>query len=334
MARTVLIPDRLAPPADVEQVELGPDFKIILGQTSDASKISDKIWGDADAIIAWHDIQINAEVVKKLKKCKIIVRCGVGFDSVDLQAAGACKIPVCNVPDYGTEDVADHTLALLLSLMRGVGAYDSYARKPDHWVWDAAGPLRRLSGSHLGLVGMGRIGSAVALRAKAFGMKVSYYDPYLPDGYDKVFGVLRATSLKTLLHNLDVVSIHTPLTAETRHLVSMDFFSQLKAGAVLINTARGGIVDTEALEKALSSGHLKAAGLDVLETEPPDPKNSLIEAWRKDEPWLRHRLIITPHCAFFCPEAFEEMRRKAARTVYDYLEKNFLRNVVNNQWLC
>jgi len=333
MAWTVLIPDRLAPPADVEQGELGPDFKVILGQTSDASKIPDRLWGEVDAVIAWHDIQIDAEVIRKLKTCKIIVRCGVGFDSVDLQAAGARGIPVCNVPDYGTEDVADHTLALLLSLMRGLAPYDESSRKPDGWVWDAAGSLKRLSGAKLGLVGMGRIGSAVALRAKAFGMKVSFYDPYLPDGYDKVFGVLRASSLKNLLQDLDAVSIHVPLTAETRHLVSTDFFSHLKAGAILINTARGAVVDTQALEHALRSGHLRSAGLDVLEIEPPESGNSLMEAWRKNESWLSHRLIITPHCAFFCSEAFQEMRRKASRTVRDFLKKNALRNVVNRQWL-
>lgn len=333
MAHTVLIPDRLSPPADVEQDELGPNFKIILGQSSDASKISDRVWGEVDAVIAWHDIKINSEVIGKLKKCKIIVRCGVGFDSVDLQAAGARGIPVCNVPDYGTEDVADHTLAMLLSLMRGLSAYDSSSKKPDGWIWDAAGHLGRISGARLGLVGMGRIGSSVALRAKAFGMKVSFYDPYIPDGYDKVYRVSRKNSIKDLLKDLDAVSIHIPLTPETKHFVSEKFFSYLKNGAILINTSRGCIVDMISLEKALKSKKLKAAGLDVLEKEPPDRNNSLIKSWINNESWIKNRLIITPHAAFFCQESFWEMRNKAAKTVKSFLTKKVINNCVNLKYL-
>ena len=273
------------------------------------------------------------EKVPKLDRCKVIIRCGVGFDNVDLKAAGEKGIPVCNVPDYGTTDVADHAMALLLSLMRGLPAYDAAARDPKTWVWTAAGPLRRVTGARLGLIGLGRIGTAVALRAKAFGMRVSFYDPYINDGYDKVMGIERASSLDALLPGLDAVSFHVPLTPETRSMGSAGFFAKLSPGAVVINTARGGIVDTGALEEALRSGQVRAAGLDVLATEPASQKDPLVAAWCRGDEWIRHRLIITPHAAFFCGEAYEEMRRKAARAVRDVLTGGQIRNVVNRAWL-
>lgn len=330
---SVLVPDRLSPPADFEQQELGSDTIISLGRTGEASEIPDATWAAADAIIAWHEITLDAPVIAKLERCKVIVRCGVGFDNVDLKAAGERGIPVCNVPDYGTADVADHTMALLLSLMRGLPAYDAAARDPRTWVWTAAGPLRRVTGARLGLIGLGRIGSAVALRAKAFGMQVSYYDPYINDGYDKVLGITRAMTLEALLPGLDAVSFHVPLTPETRGMGSADFFARLSPGAVFINTARGGIVDLLALEGALRSGHVRAAGLDVLGTEPASQADPLVAAWCRGDEWIRHRLVITPHAAFYCAEAYEEMRRKAARAVRDVLSGGQPRNVVNREWL-
>jgi phosphoglycerate dehydrogenase-like enzyme len=252
---------------------------------------------------------------------------------VDLKAAGERGIPVCNVPDYGTADVADHTMALLLSLMRGLPAYDAAAREPKTWVWTSAGPLRRMTGARLGLIGLGRIGSAVALRAKAFGMRVIFYDPYISDGYDKVLGIERATTVDALLSGLDAVSFHVPLTSETKGMASANFFAKLSPGTVFINTARGGIVDQGALAAALRSGQVRAAGLDVLNVEPASQTDPLVAAWCRGEEWVRHRLIITPHAAFFCAEAYEEMRRKAARTVRDVLNGGQPRNVVNRPWL-
>lgn len=330
---TVLVPDRLSPPAEFEQEELGPDTRVILGQTAHAADISDATWSSADAVIAWHEIGLDAGVIAKLERCRIIVRCGVGFDNVDLVAAGARGIPVCNVPDYGTCDVADHAMALLLALMRGLPAYDEAARHRHTWMWTSAGPLRRLAGATLGLVGLGRIGTAVALRARAFGLHVIFHDPYLPDGYDKVLGIERAASLEAMLPRLDAVSFHVPLTLETRGMAGPAFFEALRPGAVVINTARGGILNLRALEASLRSGKVRSAGLDVLDREPADPEDSLIVAWRAEEPWLRHRLLITPHAAFFCREAYEEMRRKAARAVRDVLVGGLARNVVNREWL-
>lgn len=332
-AWTVLIPDRLTPPADIEQDEFGPDARLVLGGTTRAADIPDAVWSSADGIIAWHEIGLTAEVIAKLDRCRIIVRCGVGYDNVDLRAAGARGIPVSNVPDYGTTDVADHAMALLLALARGLPAYDVGARRPDGWVWTEAGPLRRLAGATLGIIGLGRIGSAVALRAKAFGLRVIFYDPYVPDGYDKVFGVERCATLDDLLPRVDALTFHAPLTDETRRLADAAFFDKLRDGVIVVNTARGGIVDLDALDAALRSGKVRAAGLDVLDREPPDPAHPLIAAWRAGEPWLGHRLLITPHASFFCVEAYAEMRRKSARTVRDVLDGGKARNVVNGMWL-
>ena len=333
-AWSVLIPDRLSPPADFEQQELGADTHIILGQTRESAKIPDTAWAAADAVIVWHEMTLDASVIAKLVRCKVIVRCGVGFDNVDLEAAGRKGIPVCNVPDYGTADVADHSMALLLSLMRGLPAFDAAAREPRTWVWtSSAGVLRRIAGARLGLIGLGRIGSAVALRAKAFGMHVRYYDPYLPDGYDKVLGIERAHTLDDLLPELHAVSFHVPLTDETRGMGSAAFFAKLSPGTVLINTARGGLVQLDALEEAMRSGQVGAAGLDVLSTEPASQADPLIAAWHRSDDWIRHRLIISPHAAFYCAESYEEMRRKAARTVREVLTGQPPRNAVNQTWL-
>lgn len=285
-------------------------------------------------MILWHDVAIDRAVLDKLDRCRIIVRCGAGYDNVDVAAAGERGIPVSNVPDYGTNDVADHTLALLLSLWRGLPRVTETARADTAgWAWVAANELRRLAGATLGIIGMGRIGTAVALRAQAFQMRVICYDPYLADGYDKALGVDRRRSLNSLLADADAITFHAPLTDETRGMAGLEFFARARAGVVVVNTARGGIIQLGALADALRSGQVGAAGLDVLESEPPDEDHPLIDAWRRNEPWVAGRLLVTPHVAFMCAEAYEEMRRKAAQTVRDYLSEGTLRNAVNTQWL-
>ena len=267
----ILVPDRLRPPADVEQEVFGPEAHILTPCALHTSDISDAVWASAHAILAWHDLQFTAVVITKLERCRVIVRVGVGFDNVDLQAAGRRAISVCNVPDYGTADVADHTIGLMLTLARGIYAFSEQVRASnDNWHWNAAGTLHRLAGATLGIIGLGRIGTAVALRARAFGMRVVFYDPYIPDGQDKALGVTRCYELFDLLPQADVVTIHTPLTPETQRMADAAFFARLRPGAILINTARGPIVDFDALTEALRSGRLRGAGLDVLPREPPD----------------------------------------------------------------
>lgn len=330
---TILIPDRLTE-ASIEQSVLGPRATIVLPCRDLAGQVDTPLWRSADAIIAWHEVRLTAEVIDLLDRCRVIVRCGVGFDNVDLEAAGKRGIPVCNVPDYGTADIADHSVALMLTLARGLPAMSEGVRISNgYWRWGTAGPLRRMADATWGIVGLGRIGSATALRAKAFGVNVLFFDPYVPDGVDKALGVKRADRLTDLLERSDFVSLHTVLTDETTNLADDSFFGALKPGAVLVNTSRGAVVNTRALERALRSGRVAAAGLDVLEHEPPANDDPLFSAWRNRESWIANRLVITPHCAFYCTEAYQEMRLKAAREVHRVLAGEAPRNCVNRAWL-
>lgn len=333
-AITVLIPDRLEPPADIEASIFGENATLHTPEATAPEQIADSLWADADVILAWHDLKFDRDLLSKLTSCEILVRVGVGFDNVDLEAAGEFDIPVCNVPDYGTNDVADHTMSLLLSLWRGVPYYNErIKRSNDGWTWQSDLSMRRLTSSTLAIIGLGRIGTAVARRATAFGMHVVAYDPYVPDGYEKSLGIDRVRELDAAIEDADAVTFHTSLTEETRGMADEAFFETLNDGAVVINTARGKIIELNALHDALRSGSVRATGLDVLEREPPDPEHPLIAAWRAGEKWIQGRLLLTPHAAFYCEEAHEEMRQKAAQTGYEFVTEERLRNCVNERYL-
>jgi len=311
MKKIILIPDRISIP-DVEKEVFGDDFEIISPCSTNVLDIDDNIWSNADAILAWHDLTYTADIMAKLNRCKVIVRVGVGCDNVDLKAASKKGIMVCNVPDYGTNDVADHTIGLMLVLARGIERYNYEVKTKLEWEWTKAGELYRLTGATIGIIGLGRIGTATALRAKAMGMKIMFYDPYVPDGQDKTLQITRVNTRDELLKIADVVSIHTPLTNETRSMANREFFRKMKKTAIVINTARGKIMEIDALYDALLNNSIKAAGLDVLPKEPPDMNHPLIKAWRGNEDWINGRLVITPHAAFYNKDSYKEMRIKAA----------------------
>ena len=327
--KKILIPDRLKNNPELEDKIFGNGYQVIALNKNDAKQISDEIWKSVDAILAWHELNYDSELISKLHNCKVIVRIGVGFDNVDLDAANNKDIVVCNVPDYGTNDVADHVMALLLGFYRGTIAYDKEIRCNRTWDWDSIPTLNRLSGSTLGIIGMGRIGLALSIRARAFGLIVNYYDPYLPHGIDKIFGYQRHLNLFDMIKSCDCISFHTPLTTKTFQMANDEFFSNIKKGSVVINTARGEIISIDSLYKAMKDNVVKAAGLDVFEDEPPDYKNPLISAWSKQEDWLKDRLIITPHAAFYNKESFHEMREKAALEAKRVLEGHAPYNRVN-----
>ena len=187
-------------------------------------------------------------------------------------------MPVCNVPDYGTTEVADHALALMLALTRGTGTYDEALRDDLAGAWNyATAPLiRRLRGATFAVLGLGRIGLATARRAAAFDMKVIFYDPYLSNGSELSVGFERVRSLDEVMARADILSVHTPLNDETRGLVGAALLAKAKPGLIVINTARGPIVDLDALAEALREGRIAGAGLDVLPQEPADPANALV----------------------------------------------------------
>ncbi len=257
---------------------------------------------NAHALILWHGPLATAAVLAQLKNCRAIIRNGVGFDSVDIAAAAKLGIPVCNVPDYGTEEVADHALALTLALYRQLFPLDAEAKQLG-WKIENAAKMRRLRTQTFGLVGLGRIGTATALRAKAFGFRVVFFDPYAPAGTHKAVGIERVGSLDELLKISDTISIHCPLSTETRGMIGEKEIAQMKPGAFLVNTARGDIVQKAPVFAALRSGHLAGAGLDVVEAEP----------LRTAEEAATPNLIVTCHAAFCSPEGMVEMRSTSAK---------------------
>jgi D-3-phosphoglycerate dehydrogenase/C-terminal binding protein len=284
----------------------------------------------ADAVILYHELALSAATIRRLERCRLIVRGGVGYDNVDRPLARQLGIPVTNIPDYGTEEVADTALAMLLALTRGVHLANSVLRAgAGDWSYERAVPLGRLRGRTLGIVGLGRIGTAMALRGKALGLDVAFHDPYKPDGYDKSLGIRRVETLDELLAQSPTVSLHCPLSEETFHLIDAQAIAKMPRGSYLINTSRGGVVDCCALPEALASGHLAGAGIDVLENEPPLPDDPLLAAWRDPQHPAHHRLILNPHLAWYCAEGQRELRRKTAEACRRALLGLPLRNVVN-----
>jgi lactate dehydrogenase-like 2-hydroxyacid dehydrogenase len=328
----VLMPDALfEDDAEVEREVLGGVANVLVHRELVADHIPDGDWRRADALIVYYGVPIDAPLIERLDNCRILVRAGVGYDHIDIAACGALGIPVCNVPDYGTTEVADHAVALMLALARGLVSYHARLLADPHagWHWSGAPLVRRLRGRTFGIVGMGRIGTAASRRARAFDMEVCFYDPYLPDGAELGLGYRRVDSLAALLRASDVVSLHCPLTADNRNMIDAAALAAIKPDALLINTARGGLVDLGALETALRDGRLAGAALDVLPEEPPDPEHPLIQAFRRREPGLDGRLLLTPHVAWFSPAGRADLRRKSAETVRDFLLAARLRNCVN-----
>jgi C-terminal binding protein len=316
----VVVADYLAE-AGVEQAVLGPVADIRLLQTIDEAQVVAR-GADADVLLVFHDIKLTDLSLSQLRRCKGVVRCGVGVDNVDLQAAGRQGIVVCNVPDYGTEEVADHAIMLLLAIARRLLPADRAVRAGG-WDPSTVFGTPRLRGRTLGIIGCGRIGTATVLRARAFGMRVVVYDPYRPDGLDKALGVERVSRLEDLLAQAEFVSLHCPHTRETRHILNERTLALLPRGAYVINTARGPCVDQVALLAALDSGHITAAGLDVVEREPLD-----------DERLRQHaRVVLTPHAAFYSVEGFGEMRTKGAQEARRLVLGEPVRNPVNKHLL-
>lgn len=299
----VLVADFLKESA-VETPVLNDLARIELAGASDESELAELLPA-ADAILLFHDIPMLTDASMVLAgRCRGIVRAGVGYNNIDLAAASRRGIVVCNVPDYGTEEVADHTLMLLLALVRRLlPTFD--AIRSGGWNLELAHGIPRLRGRTIGLVGCGRIGIATALRAKAFGLDVVFYDPLVAPGIEKALGVRRVDRLETLLEQSQFVSVHCYLDDSTYHLIDAQAMARMPAGAFLINTARGPIVDQVAVVEALDQGHLAGAGLDVVEREPLDD-NRL-----RSHP----NVILTPHSAFYSVEGFEELRRKSAEEV-------------------
>jgi D-3-phosphoglycerate dehydrogenase len=258
---------------------------------------------DADAILVTY-AKLTGDLIRQLTRCKAIGRFGLGVDNIDLVAAKEKGIAVNYVPDYCIREVSDHALAMLLALIRKI-PFSNKLVQAGRWEMPAVVPIRRIEGTVLGLLGFGHIPRLVAPKAKAFGMKVIVHDPYAKPDVFKEAGV-DGVDFGTLLATSDYLSVHAPLTPQTRGMMNAAAFAKMKKGAYIVNTARGPLVDEAALIAALDSGQLGGAALDVVAVEP----------LAKDSPLLgRDNVIVTPHTAFYAIEALDELQSKCASDV-------------------
>ena len=264
---------------------------------------------DVVALLIGTDVRVTPEDLARLPALKIVASCSVGYDHVDYEEAERRGVWVCNVPDYCVEEVADHSLALLLGLLRGIVELDRSVRA-GAWDWTAAGDLRRIRGTRLGLIGFGRIGRALAERASAVGFEVWATDPAVSPQAIAAAGA-KAASPDELLENCEAFSLHLPLTPETKGLIGAKELASMPRGSVLVDTARAELVDLDALLGALESGHLAGAALDVLPAEPPTRELPAPTA---------ARLVVTPHAAWYSVEAEEAVYRRPVLSVRDVLE--------------
>jgi D-3-phosphoglycerate dehydrogenase/C-terminal binding protein len=252
-------------------------------------------------LILWHHVGLDMEFFEKNRHCRAVVCASVGYNHVDIKAARRRRVDVYHVPHYGTEEVADHTLALFLAAARRLPEMAEHVREGG-WDWRRAVGVRRLRGATWGIVGLGRIGLAVAVRAKAFGMRVAFHDPYNHPGVEKALDLIRKPTLAELLAGSDVVSLHVPLDDSTHHLIGVRELALMRPGSHLVNTARGALIDLAALRAALAEGRPGFAALDVVEHEPALP------GWLTTHP----RALLSAHSAFYSVESLAELRTRAA----------------------
>ncbi len=275
---------------------------------------------DADGILVTF-APVGRRALAGMSRCRIIVRTGVGYDTIDVAAATERKVMVANVPDYCISDVADHALALMLCLWRKVVELDAQVRARG-WT-GMLRPVHRLEGQVLGIIGLGRIGRAVASRARGFGLRRIASDPYVPADVFSALGV-EPVSLDVLARSADLITLHTPLTHETRGLIRKDILRRMKPTAVLVNTSRGGVVATDDLVQALREGWISGAGLDVFEAEPLPQDHPL-----RGLP----RVLLTPHAAWYSVDSERELRRRSARTVVQALRGEMPASLLNPEVL-
>ena len=312
----IVITDCDHPSVEIERKilsEIDPEF--ILAQCNTEDEVIEAA-KDADEIITQY-APITRRVVESLKRCKVIARYGVGVDNIDVEAATEHKIIVANVPDFCIDEVSTHTMALILACARGIILLDRKI-KEKKWDFTLAKPLFRTHGKILGLFGLGNIARAVAKKASGFGFKIIAYDPYV----SKVNLGVKLVELSQLLTDSDFVSIHVPLTTETRHSFGKNELKVMKKTAYLINTSRGPIINEKDLYIALKERWIAGAALDVMEKEPPDWENSLLKL---------DNLIITPHISFYSEESYIELKTKVAQAVLSVLKGELPRAIVNPQ---
>jgi D-3-phosphoglycerate dehydrogenase len=314
---TVVVTDYGFPDLKEEEGVLLPmGAELVTGQCKTAEEVL-RLAKQADAIIT-ERAPITKEVIDSLERCKIIVRYGVGVDNVDIEAAKARNIPVVNVPDYGTGEVADHAMSLLLSSVRKIPQIVAQVRR-GVWQTTPCRPIMGLQGKTLGLAGFGNIGKDVAKRAQSFGINTIGYDPYVQE---PVFEQMNTQKVDwhELLEKSDMISVHLPLTGDTKHIFNQAAFERMKSTAFLINTSRGAVIHTESLIEALTNNQIAGAALDVLEQQPISPDSPLLKI---------EQCFITSHCAWYSESSVNRLQRHAALEVKRILTGERPKHIVN-----
>jgi len=322
------VTDHYRAPFDIEGKALGENVEFIDFNSRNEADFDDDVLRKIDVLLVYH-ARISKTTIEKLDNCKIVVRYGVGVDNMSLEALKEKGIPLCNNPDYGIEEIAATATAHLLNLWRRISAYDLASRGYETgWAQNIIRPIVRISEGTLGVVGTGRIGAAVVRNMAPYGCRILGFDEYQPESRAADVGYIRVETLDELLAESDAVSLHCVLNEETVAMVDEDFIAAMKPGALLVNSARGGLFkNLDVLEAGLRSGHLGGVGTDVLPEEPPGD-HPLIRAWRDFEPWLGGRFVVTPHTAYYSESALFDMRFKAAETAAIFLERNELRHAI------
>lgn len=317
MSTKVLITDYVWPSTDPERAVLeAAGIELVVAPDTSENTLAE-LAKDVDAIMFCF-AQVTAKVLESATKCKIAARYGIGVDNVDIPRATELGIVVTNVPDYCMDEVTDHALGMILALNRRLVPH---TREVVQGGWNDVAlnqPMHRTRGATMGIVGYGRIGRSLAAKAVGFGMNILAYDPMIEPGSD-VEGA-SVTTLDELLEKSDFVSLHVPLLPSTENMISAPELAKMKPGSIIVNCARGGLIDEHALASALESGHIAGAGLDVVEPTPPDPSSPLL---------AQENVIITPHTAFFSQASTVELEERTAGEVVRVLAGEKPENWIN-----
>ena len=321
MPYRVLITDYVWPTLDRERAILEPlGVELIASPSGDEETLAGLASGVDGIMTCFADV--TPAVVRASAQLKVVARYGIGVDNIAVDVATGRGVVVTNVPDYCVEEVAEHTLALLLGCARRLMRYGPDTRA-GNWHSKVGMPMYRVHGKTLGIVGFGQTGRRLAAKAQALGLNVLAHSPRLTPASARALDC-EAVSLEELLRSSDFVSLHLPLTPATARMFNRAQFSRMKPGAIFINTARGGLVESAALAEALASGRLAAAGIDVLPQEPPAPDDPLLK---------QENLVVTPHVAFYSEESLAALQARAARSVAHVLQGIMPESVVNPQVL-
>ena len=290
--------------------------------------LQDEISKKTTIILVWHKL-IDKDFLKKYPSIRAVVRYGVGYDNIDIDFCKKKDIIVANTPDYGIDEVADSAMAMILYLTRKIGVLEDLTKTdPNYWLGKPLNlNMKRLNKLSLGIIGLGRIGSSINSRFTPFSRNIGFYDPYIPNGYDKVNRIHRYRNLSDLIKNSDIITINTPLNKETKGMVNKDFLNQMKKGSYLINLSRGPIVENKdlILEKLLSN-HIDGYGTDVWTNEPPSNNDKLHNLFKENKNNLRGRIIVNPHTAYYSKESLIESRSKACATCLDIINNKYINN--------